>query len=68
MSDPVKDMRERLAKAALLASQPTDYALLDQARAAMGHVSDNAMMDEYNRLVLAKYYRSPGFWSRLFGR
>jgi hypothetical protein len=67
MSDPIKEMQERLAKTALLASQPTDYALLDQARTAMGHVSDKAIMDEYNRLVLAKYYRPPGFWSRLFG-
>jgi hypothetical protein len=68
MVNPAKEMQERLEKAALLATLPTDHALLQQAKASLDHVSDKAVMDEYNRLVLVKYYRPRGFLSRLFGR
>jgi hypothetical protein len=68
MVNPAKEIQERFEKAALLATLPTDYALLQQAKASFDHVSPKAVMDEYSRLVLAKYYRPRGFLSRLFGR
>lgn len=63
MSDPVGDLQKRFRESAILATTPTDHGLLRQAQERMGHISDKAVMDEYNRLILAKY--NPSFLSRL---
>ena len=53
-----------------LTATPMDFKLLAQARAAKGHVSDKAVMDEYNRLLLAVRYRARkrSLWLRRFER
>jgi hypothetical protein len=69
MSDPIKDLQNSLARNVALLSEPTDHALLEQAKAAKGHISLKAVSDEYDRLILQKIERQRprGFWSRLFG-
>ena len=69
MSDPFKDLQNSIARNAALISEPTDHALLKQAKQSKGHISDKAVSDEYNRLILQKIERNRprGFWSRLFG-
>lgn len=69
MSDPFKDLQNSIARNAALISEPTGHALLKQAEQSKGHISDKAVSDEYNRLILQKIERNRprGFWSRLFG-
>ena len=40
-------------KNGFLTTAPIDFGLLAQAKAAIGHISEKAVMDEYNRLLLA---------------
>ena len=48
--------------------EPMDHSLLDQARRNAGHISEKAVMDEYDRLLEAKLRQHPrSLWSRIFG-
>ena len=57
-------------KNGFLTTAPIDFGLLAQAKAAIGHISEKAVMDEYNRLLLAMRYRErkASFWARRFGK
>jgi len=65
-NDPTKDLLDSISRNAGRAFAPTDHALLRQAQSSKGHISDKAVMDEYNRLIDEKL-RPRSFWSRLFG-
>jgi hypothetical protein len=61
---------DSISRNASAAFGPLKQDLYRQAEMSKGHISDKAVMDEYNRLVADQAYRPPPrrtFWEWLWG-
>jgi hypothetical protein len=67
MDEKLKEWEENAARTHR-AMLPLDYDLWDQAEKSMGHISQAAVTDEYDRLLAIKLKPKPGLLARLFGR
>lgn len=61
LSNPADDLLKghfnSIERSATLLSVPYDDTLMSLAKAEKGHISDKAVSDEYDRLILQKYRR-----------
>jgi hypothetical protein len=71
LDDPFKDLERSLTRTFRemeTTAYPTDHALLEQARRSKGHISYDAVLREYHRLMWQKLHPWRSLWSQLTGR
>ena len=69
--DPIEELNRetrQLLREMEATSYPTDGAVLEQARRSKGHISEQAIGDEYTRLMMEKLHPWRSLWWRLTGR
>jgi hypothetical protein len=70
LDDPFKDLERSLRRTFRemeTTAYPTDHALLEQARRSKGHISYDAVLREYHRLMWQKLHPWRSLWSQLTG-